>query len=415
MDIAKILTLPIRYKPWRPQHARLIVADILKPGSQVCHSHKVHLQSAIEWLCRAQDVRNGKPDAGGVSAGWSFEDGWLPSYPETTGYIIETFLAAARILPQPELTTRAERMIDWELSIQAPDGAFPGHFGEDGSQPVIFNTGQIMHGMIAGFTQLGRTDCLDAAVRAGEWLARHQGEDGCWLRFEHNGIPHVYNTRASWPLLATGILAGEAKLVRAARRHLDWAVSQQRASGWFAHNAFTSDRSPFTHTIAYAIRGLLESGVLVGEERYLNAAIKAGTGIARVQRDDGWLAGTYGDGWRADSGYCCLTGSAQMSLNWTRLAQITGDDAFREHARSALSYLKRSQKLDDSDDAVRGGIAGSLPIWGGYSRFEFPNWAAKFFADALMMDQEDISVPPVPEVSDSRSSSLSEQSEVVVG
>ena len=59
--------------------------------------------------------------------------------------------------------------------------------------------------------------------------------------------------------------------------------------------------------------------------------------------------------------------------------------------------------------------AGSLPIWGGYSRFEFPNWAAKFFADALMMDQEDISVPPVPEVSDSRSSSLSEQSEVVVG
>jgi hypothetical protein len=27
--------------------------------------------------------------------------------------------------------------------------------------------------------------------------------------------------------------------------------------------------------------------------------------------------------------------------------------------------------------------------------FEFPNWASKFFADALMMDIEDIAVPPV--------------------
>ena len=47
---------------------------------------------------------------------------------------------------------------------------------------------------------------------------------------------------------------------------------------------------------------------------------------------------------------------------------------------------------------LRGGIAGSAPIWGDYSRFEFPNWAAKFFADALMMDMLDISVPPVPGV-----------------
>jgi hypothetical protein len=47
---------------------------------------------------------------------------------------------------------------------------------------------------------------------------------------------------------------------------------------------------------------------------------------------------------------------------------------------------------------VRGGIAGSAPIWGDYSRFEYPNWAAKFFADALMMDLHDISVPPVPVV-----------------
>ncbi len=397
MDIVKLASLPFRYRPWRPRHARLIMADLLKPASGEQRPHDVHLRGAIDWLCRAQDVRDGKSDAGSVSAGWSFEDGWLPGYPETTGYIIETFLSAARVLKQPELVERAGRMIDWELSIQLPDGAFPGHFGEAGSRPVIFNTGQIMHGLIAGYSQLGRADCLEAAIRAGRWLVRQQDDDGCWRQYEHNQVPHVYNTRATWALLATGLLAAEADLVAAARRNLDWALSQQTPCGWFANNAFVPERAPFTHTIAYAIRGLLESGVLLDEDRYLQAAVVAGQGMAKVQRQDGWLAGTYRDDWVTAAGYCCLTGLAQMSLNWTRLAQITGDQGFRDHARAGLAWLKTTQKLDARDPVVRGGIAGSSPIWGDYSRFEYPNWAAKFFADALLMDLTDSVVPPVPQ------------------
>ncbi|MBI3154372.1 MAG: terpene cyclase/mutase family protein [Burkholderiales bacterium] len=397
MNVIDLVRLPARYKPWRPRHLSL-VWDSVRGTAAPAQPHAAHLGAAVDWLCRAQDMRDGHPDAGGVSAGWSFEDGWLPSYPETTGYIIETMLAAATALGRPELVARAARMIDWELSIQLDDGAFPGHFGEPGSRPVIFNTGQIMHGMVAGATQLQCNDCLEAAVRAGHWLARQQDDDGCWRRFEHHDTPHVYNTRATWALLATGLIAGEPRLVQAARKNLDWALTQQTASGWFATNAFVPWKSPFTHTIAYAIRGFLESGVLLGDERYVTAALKAGRGIAAVQRADGWLAGTYLDGWVADASYACLTGVAQMSLNWTRLAQATGADDLRAHARSALAYLKTTHRLDHPDPAVRGGIAGSAPIWGDYSRFEYPNWAAKFFADALMMDMLDIAVPPVPAV-----------------
>ena len=394
MNIVKLASLPFRYRPWQPRHARLIAADIFRTAGGQQLDHRTHLQAAIEWLCRAQDARDGKCDAGGVSAGWSFEDGWLPGYPETTGYIIETFMAAADMMQRPELVQRAERMIDWELSIQLDNGAFPGHFGEPGSQPVIFNTGQIMHGMIAGYTHLGRMDCLESAVRAGHWLRLQQDGDGCWRKFEHNSVPHVYNTRATWALLATGLLARDSDLVMAAKHNLDWALAQQTESGWYESNAFVPNRSPYTHTIAYAVRGFLESGHLLGDERYLDSARKAGKAIADVQRGDGWLAGTYRDGWLASAGYCCLTGLAQMSLNWIRLAQITGDDTFRGHARSGLAYVKSMQRLDDPDDAVRGGIAGSFPIWGDYSRFEYPNWAAKFFSDALMMDMSDTLVVP---------------------
>jgi hypothetical protein len=396
MNPRKLLAAPFRYQPWRPRHARLVGHDLVGRWAQPEYGHAQHLAAAIDWLCLAQDVRKDRPDAGGVSAGWSFEDGWLPSYPETSGYIVETFIAAARVLDRPDLLARAGRIIDWELSLQLPDGAFPGHFGESGSQPVVFNTGQIMHGLLAGHQQLGRPECLRAAVGAGRWLAGIQDPDGCWHAFEHNGVPHTYNTRAAWALLATGLIAGEPALKSAAIRNLEWALAQQRELGWFAYNAFVTGKQPFTHTIAYAIRGFLESGVLLGSGRYINAALKAARALARVQRADGWLAGTYDADWVPRARYCCLTGLAQMSVNWTRCAQAAGAAELRGNARQALSLLKRSQRLHDRDEVARGSIAGSVPIWGAYSRFEFPNWAAKFFADALIMDLDDSAVPPPP-------------------
>jgi hypothetical protein len=398
MKITSLVEAPIRYKPWRPRHFRLILDDLMGPARQPEAEDLVHLAATVDWLCRAQDVRRGLSDEGGVSAGWSFEDGWLPSYPETTGYIIETFLEAARVLQRPDLEQRARRMIDWELGLQLADGAFPGHFGEPGSQPVIFNTGQIMHGMVAGYVQLGRAECMDSALRAGRWMVRQQDDDGCFRRFEHNGVPHVYNTRAAWALVATGVLSGERGFLEAARRNLDWALTQQTPSGWFATNAFVPDRAPFTHTIAYAIRGLLECGVLLGEERYIDSAARAARGLAGVQRADGWIAGTYADAWRPSATYACVTGLAQMSLNWMRLAQTLGDDGFRGAAQLAIAYVKRTQRLDHPDDIVRGAIPGSAPIWGDYSRFEFPNWAAKFFADALMMKMRNRPIPPLAKI-----------------
>jgi len=200
------------------------------------------------------------------------------------------------------------------------------HFGEPGSRPVIFNTGQIIHGMVAGYIQLRRDECLEAALRASRWLAACQDEDGCWRRNVHNGVPHTYNTRAAWALLRTAIVAGDGGLREAATRNIEWALTQQTESGWFTTNAFTPEPPPFTHTIAYAIRGILESGLLLKEERYISAAARAARALATAQRADGWLAGTYADGWIPRANYCCLTGLAQMSIIWTRLARHLNDD-----------------------------------------------------------------------------------------
>jgi len=349
------------------------------------HNDEVHLAATLDWLCYAQDVRDDRSDAGGVSAGWSFEDGWLPSYPEATGYIIETFIDAAEALGRPDLLDRAHRMINWALTLQHANGAFPGHYGEPGSKPVIFNTGQVMHGLLAGHSRLRRPECLAAAVRAGVWLAAQQDTDGCWRRSQHNDIPHTYDTRASWALLRAGMLAHEATLWRAAQCQLDWALGQQDSDGWFDNNAFKNGAAPFTHTIAYAITGLLESGLLVRDERYVASARKAAQAIAKLQRTDGWLAGAYGRGWTPQATYCCLTGVAQMAVNWAVLALQCGAMEFADHARRAVTYLKRHHRVAGGARAIRGGLAGSYPIWAAYERFYYPAWAAKFFADAIML------------------------------
>ena len=54
----------------------------------------------------------------------------------------------------------------------------------------------------------------------------------------------------------------------------------------------------------------------------------------------------------------------------------------------AISFLKHKQHIKNDNSVSDGAIAGSFPIWGRYSMFEYPNWAAKFFADALIIDAE---------------------------
>ena len=402
MNLTSLLQLPFRYRPWAPAHLRLIIADLAGTSRQPAASDHEHLAATIDWISRAQDIRDDQPDRGGVSAGWSFEDGWLPSYPETSGYIVETLLGARDALsqarPNTDLTARAQRILDWELSLQNTDGSYPGHFGEHSSQPVIFNTGQIIHGMLAGHQQLGRDECLESAVRAGHWMRQQQDDDGCWRRSVHNGIPHTYNSRAAWAQLNAGIAADDQALQDSAIANLDWALSQQTDSGWYRSNAFTTERPPFTHNIAYAIRGLLEGGLASGQQRFIDSAARAAHALIKVQRPDGSLAGTYADNWQPQSRYCCLTGLAQTAIIWMRLAQLDSEKpnqaTLNTAADHAIAYLKRNHRISDKDLRVRGGVAGSSPIWGRYSMFEYPNWAAKFFADALLMHMQQAVVPP---------------------
>ncbi|RYE61178.1 MAG: hypothetical protein EOO82_02315, partial [Oxalobacteraceae bacterium] len=56
-----------------------------------------HAGRAIDWLLHSEAVTNGR----GFAHSLHFFRGWLPGYPETSGYIIPTLLVAAQRYDRP--------------------------------------------------------------------------------------------------------------------------------------------------------------------------------------------------------------------------------------------------------------------------------------------------------------------------
>jgi hypothetical protein len=341
-----------------------------------------HTEAAIGWLTRAHD----KGTDGGVSYGYSLRGGWRPPYRETSGYIAETFFDLAHQLGSGEHRERAIRICRWLCRVQNPDGGISNP-AYDASKAIVFDTGQVLHGLVRGFEETGDGEILRAAEKAADWLTTVADGEKRWTRNTHNGIPHVYNTRSAWALLRLHKHRPTVEREAVGRANLDWALSQER-NGYYEQNAFQVGIAPFTHTIAYAIRGLLESGWLMGDDRYVQAAENSARRVSENLRSDGFLAGTIDVQGRPSATYCCLTGSSQMGIIWARLYNSNHEELFRRSAESALRYVRSWQDITTSNRDVRGAIKGSQPVWGAYSRMTFPNWATKFFLDAMLLCQE---------------------------
>ncbi len=339
-----------------------------------------HLEAALDWIRRASAVTAD----GGVSKGYDLLRGrWAPSYPETTGYTVPTLLNAALLLERPDLEILALSLAGYLLGRAMSEGGVV-HWADSNPHPIVFDTGQVMFGWLAAYRASGEERYLNAARRAGDWLAAVQHRSGAWKAYQHLGVEKVIDTRVAWALLELYDHTQSPAHREAAVRNLDWALWHQDADGWFRQCAFTENEEPFTHTLAYTAEGLFECGCLLGEPRYVSAARRTADALLNRQRSDGGLASAYGPGWRETSRSSCLTGNCQMARLWLRLHEIGADATYCDAARKAIAFVASTQNLETPDPNVRGGIAGSHPIYGRYERFKYPNWAVKFFVDALL-------------------------------
>lgn len=345
-----------------------------------------HLNEGVAWLKRAQDA--GTDD--GVSYGAVFGREFDASYPETTGYICQTFVEQERLSGEEDLLRRAIAMGDWEIAIQMPIGAVMGGKYTTQPSPAVFNTGMVLLGWSALIHRTGEERFKLAARRAADWLVSIQEPDGTWVQghsqFATQGTT-LYNVKAAWGLCEAGYALGEQRYISAAVRNAEHCLSRQRRNGWLPDCCLTNAEAPLLHTLAYAMQGLLGIGSLTERADLVDGARLLADAELRIMHADGFLPGRQREDFSAAVDWCCLTGSAQTSIVWSELFFLTKEDKYRAAVHSVNRYLMQRHDIRNPDIRLRGGLAGSWPVWGDYGRLMVLNWPTKFLVDALSRER----------------------------
>jgi hypothetical protein len=242
-------------------------------------------------------------------------------------------------------------------------------------------------GLIALYNWSGEQRWLVAAEQGAGWLADAVTKEGTWPNGNYKeGYNPAYYSRVAWPMLAVWNETQNKNLRRAAERVLQRIVGLRLAEGGFAKWGFEEGEAAYTHTIAYTLRGLIESANIIGEWSPWGEATERA--LERLYRESelrgGRLPGAYTTNWEAVDYYTCPTGNAQIALCLLKFYELEEDLRLLNAACKLVDSVCTAQSQNPLISGLNGGIPGSQPVWGRYMIFRYPNWAAKFASDALM-------------------------------
>ncbi|KKS06199.1 MAG: hypothetical protein UU61_C0043G0001, partial [Parcubacteria group bacterium GW2011_GWB1_41_4] len=271
---------------------------------------------------------------------------------------------------------------------QNKDGSF-GEKKEDGSvSQKVFNTGQVMLGLVSLYRFTHKNDFLSAAKKAADWLILIQKSEGFWI--EADGFePKAYQARVAWALLLVWQEFGQKKYYQSAQKNIEWTLSQQKDNGWFENMALDSKTGPWTHLMGYTISGLWESGQLIEDlelkKRVFLSIELFFKNIFPKIKNNGFLAGEFDESWKADVSYSCLVGNLQLAIICLKFYHKIKNQEYLRKANRLVDYVCEKQITGGSKEFL-GSLPGSWPVDGKYAPYFLPNWTAKFFIDVALLE-----------------------------
>ena len=344
--------------------------------------YKKSLKLSIGWIKKSVDSRTGGSRAHRYLGG-----AWGKPYPATTGYIIPTLLEYHTNYLDDEVKEIALKMGDWLIGLQYPDGSFPGgqinSLKPSGYIPSVFNTAQIIDGLVALYKHTGELKWKNSAVSAANWLAAGVDDGGCWnIGNYKSGFNPSYYTQVVWPMLQAWQLCNDESVLLKSKLVIERIIGLKNDFGVIEDWGFKKGEEAFTHTIAYTIRGIQESSKILCEEKRLYNILNESLEkiIRKVELTNGKLPGLYNSRFKKAGTFSCLTGNSQLAICLMEYYEFDGDIRILNPVFKLIDYVMSRQRRFLNI----GGIPGSYPIWGKYMIFRFPNWAVKYHAESLM-------------------------------
>jgi hypothetical protein len=346
--------------------------------------YRRHLDATAAWLVESVERGCGGSAAYATPFGW-----WSRPYPETTGYIIPTLLELKAWTPSLDVEQAAARCGHWLVHIQNPEGWWPAglyHPGRIG-RASIFNTAQVLRGLYALHKADRSGMWAESMTRGARWLAARVGADGLWPGGDYHAyVTPTYYTYAAAAMLRVGVAMDDGSVCEKALAVFDALLTRRRCDSSFDGWGFSATAPAFTHTIAYTIQGFLEAADILDAWRPYGDVARRSLEVLwrRAELRGGRLPAAFATGWVPVDKSVCLTGNAQIALCLLDWERREPDLRLVNGAAKLLDVVCASQSLTSLARARRGAVGGSSPLFGRYMRGRYPNWAAKYQADALI-------------------------------
>lgn len=280
--------------------------------------------------------------------GIAFSTSRVKSYPEVTGYYIPTLIRWG-------YRDLAKSYAKWLCRIQKDDGSWHEEMDKD---PYIFDTGQIIRGLLSARALLPEVD--EHITRGCDWILSNMEKSGRLPSPRENEFGdelyisepiHLYCLK---PIIEAGKVFDRQDYIDKAKIILDYYKNER------IEKLYNFDQ--LSHFYAYIMEALLD----LGEEEIVRKAMEK---VAVLQSENGAVPAYNNVKWT------CSVGTFQFAIVWFRLGEY-------ERGKRAFDYMCKLQ--NDSGGWYGSYISEeSVKEDNNYFPNEEISWCNKFFLDAL--------------------------------
>ncbi|MDA7670557.1 hypothetical protein N8592_00870 [Verrucomicrobia bacterium] len=368
-----------------------LLADMEEPTLKWAElSDDEHIEVSLSWFRNLQR----KGGDGGIPAKFRLADlpgrNLYPSYPETSGYILSTILAAQE-MGFGDMREMSRLIKSYLLKQQLDKGGFRGGHARmrNNGRASIFNSGQILLGLVAYHNSNPNDETVVESIRRCVEWGRKNVKDGKWNEEYTFGGQRAYYARSTMGFLRGSVAVGDKEACQRFRENYvsiyeSYFDDPKSLVGW----GFKADVVPL-HTIAYTLRGMLECGLVLEDESYMQEIADFCWQIIKGAKCFN-IAGipycSYSPGLNPVAEAICPTGLAQLAIVLWKLEDLgIGEGEFENAAKSMTNVVKQTQIRGSRNILLDGAVPGSWPVNGPYQPYDLVNWSVKFLLDCLLL------------------------------